>query len=72
MATLYRNSRNLQYWFVHLPRLGWLAFPAGAGGWAYRRSVCIEDYGCLQPVPLWLAFNTGLLEDLERRRNRVA
>jgi hypothetical protein len=72
MATLYRNSRDLQNWFVHLPRLGWMEFPAGAGGWARRRSVHIGDYQCLQPVPLWLAFNTGLLDDLESRCNRVA
>jgi len=73
VAKLYRSSSDLQHWFVRLPRAGWARFPAKRGGWAERRPIKIHSHQHLNPVPLWLAFNTGLLESIEERAlDRVA
>lgn len=67
MIKLYRSARDLQHWFVHIPGTGWEQFPAKIDGWAERRLVTVLHYQDLNRVPLWLAFNTGLLEAIERR-----
>jgi len=64
---LYRSSRDLEHWFVRIPGTGWARFPARTDGWAEHRMVTMFSYVHLNRVPLWLAFNTGLLEDIEER-----
>jgi hypothetical protein len=59
---LYRSSRDLQHWFVRIPGTGWVRFPAKVNGWAEHRIVSLPGAQHLNRVPLWLAFNTGLLE----------
>ncbi|HTP35867.1 MAG TPA: hypothetical protein VMJ75_27015 [Candidatus Acidoferrales bacterium] len=44
-----------------------MCFPAKIGGWGERRGLIIVPGQRLQKVPLWLAFNTGLLEYLQKR-----
>lgn len=67
MAKLYRSPRELNHWFVHIPGTGWARFPAKIDGWGERRIVTKVSQQLLNRVPLWLAFNTGLLEALESR-----
>jgi hypothetical protein len=59
---LYRNAADLQHWTVYLPESGWFCFPAAARGWDRRVPAANLDPIQLQEVPVWLAFNTGLLE----------
>jgi len=68
VVKLYRSTRDLQNWFVQVPGTGWERFPAGVSGWRDRRLVTVIDHQCLRRVPLWLAFNTGLLEAIASRR----
>ncbi len=67
MVKLYRSTKDLQHWFVRIPGTGWARFPAKRDGWAERRMVNMLNHQYLNPVPLWLAFNTGLLESIEKR-----
>jgi hypothetical protein len=67
MARLYRSASYPQHWLVWSDDFGWARFPARINGWEEQcpmRSVPREQ---LQPLPLRLAFNTGLLESLQRR-----
>lgn len=57
--TLFRNVKDLDHWYVPVAR-GWLRFPARANGWCAARVVRHLDETHLQPVPVWLAFNTGM------------
>ena len=66
MVRLYRSTTDLQHWFVRIPGTGWARFPAKVDGWAEHRIVTMLSHGHLNPVPLWLAFNTGLLEGIEK------
>jgi hypothetical protein len=66
MVKLYRCPHESQHWFVNIGT-GWARFPARANGWAERRRVTMFSQQHLNRVPLWLAFNTGLLEGLKRR-----
>lgn len=66
---LFRDSADLHHWTAYLPETGWFCFPATANGWDDRRPATTLDPVHLQEVPLWLAFNTGLLES---DRHRVA
>ncbi|HTS60447.1 MAG TPA: hypothetical protein VMH28_00405 [Candidatus Acidoferrales bacterium] len=68
MTTLYRSSLEPQHWLVWADGLGWMRFPARVGGWDDRNPVPSLSRRGLQAVPLWLAFNTGLLEDLRLSR----
>ena len=61
---LYRSPAHSQHWIVHSRRSGWLIFPARFNGWTERVPYPAADPAALQPVPLWMAFNTGLLEAL--------
>jgi len=65
-AKLYRNPRESQHWVVSLNGC-WMRFPAKIGGWGERRGLINLRGQRLQKVPLWLAFNTGLLEYLQKR-----
>ena len=67
MARLYRNSTDPQHWLVFSEDLGWKRFPARMGGWSDHRPVSGVARQSLQRVPLWLAFNTGLIESLGGR-----
>jgi hypothetical protein len=67
MAKLYRSEKDPQHWTVWSPDLGWARFPAKAGGWREHRAIAPEVKKDLLAVPLWLAFNTGLIESLQRR-----
>lgn len=68
MARLYRSARDLQHWYVYEDSAGWLSFPAKTNGWADRRPAGTVRGLDLREVPLWLSFNTGLLEAVSRRR----
>jgi hypothetical protein len=73
VVQLYRSTSDLQHWFVCIPETGWVRFPAKVNGWSERRMVTILSPHHLNQVPLWLAFNTGLLEAIEKRDlNRAA
>ena len=57
--TLFRDPTDLDHWYVRVAR-GWLRFPAGVNGWSAARVVRHLDETHLRPVPVWLAFNTGM------------
>ena len=59
---LYRSPTHPQHWVAWSERSGWLLFPAEFDGWRRRQPYPSVNPLCLQPVPLWLAFSTGLLE----------
>jgi hypothetical protein len=65
VVRLYRTNRDWQHWFVLIPSTGWVRFPAKIDGWAERQHVTMLSREHLHEVPLWLAFNTGLLEARE-------
>ncbi|MGA2148204.1 MAG: hypothetical protein ABSH49_24920 [Bryobacteraceae bacterium] len=67
VVQLYRSTRDLQHWFVRIPGTGWVRFPAKVNGWAEHRMVTMFSQQHLNQAPLWLAFNTGLLEGIEKR-----
>jgi hypothetical protein len=58
----------LDHWFVRIPGTGWARFPAKVNGWAEHRMVTLLRRQHLNQVPLRLAFNTGLLESIEKLR----
>ena len=58
---LFRNAMDLDHWYVPGRGRRWLRFPAKMNGWLERRPVPRKDAMELHEVPLWLAFNTGLL-----------
>jgi hypothetical protein len=60
--TLYRSPMHSQHWIARSERSGWLIFPARFKGWDERAAYAGADLARLQQVPLWMAFNTGLLE----------
>ena len=66
---LYRSPDHPSHWFVYVEPEGWLIFPAKVRGWLDRRPARDFTRQHLQPVPLWMAFNTGL-DDAVRRRSR--
>ena len=66
LVRLYGSTTDLEHWFVHIPGTGWARFPAKVKGWAEHRTVTILSHRHLNRVPLWLAFNTGLLEGMEK------
>lgn len=66
MVKLYRSPYDLQHWFVEYSWGAWARFPVKANGWAEHRTVTLLSQQHLNRVPLWLAFNTGLLECLEK------
>jgi len=67
MAELYRSTRDLQHWFVLMPGAGWSQFPPKIDGWSDRQPVIMLSREHLHLVPLWMAFNTGLLEAIARQ-----
>jgi hypothetical protein len=66
VVSLYRSTTDLEHWFVRIPGNGWARFPAKVNGWAEHRTVTVFSHRDLNRVPLWLAFNTGLLEGMEK------
>jgi len=68
MPRLYRSARDLQHWFVYEGSAGWVSFPARENGWADRRPMDMVRGLGLHEVPLWLSFNTGLLDTARPRR----
>jgi hypothetical protein len=58
MITLYRASHLLSHWVAHSERLGWVMFPARAGGWSERKPYQ-GDTSKLMRIPQRLGFNTG-------------
>jgi len=67
MVRLYRSPVEAQHWLVWLDESGWVRFPARINGWRDRCRARPVHRRNLRRVPLWLAFNTGLLEFLQRR-----
>jgi len=65
--TLFRSPAHQQHWIAHSERSGWIIFPARVGGWSARTAYPEGGGASLQPVPLWMAFNTGLLEAILSR-----
>lgn len=68
--TLFRDPRDLDHWYVRGAR-GWLRFPAGVKGWFAAQIVRHLDETHLRPVPVWLAFNTGVPIKRGRMRNEI-
>jgi hypothetical protein len=68
MVELYRSACESEHWFVNITGTGWVRFPAKMNGWSERRKVTMRHPENFNLVPLWLAFNTGLLEARETRR----
>ena len=60
--TLYRSPAHPEHWIAWSERSGWVVFPAKFGGWHDRQPYFSINHTNLQQVPLWLSFNTGLLE----------
>jgi hypothetical protein len=65
--TLYRSPAHLEHWIAHSERSGWLIFPARFNGWSKRAAYPQVEPSKLQQVPVWMAFNTGLLEAILSR-----
>jgi hypothetical protein len=59
---LFRSPAHLNHWIVWSDRTGWLIFPATFNGWQERQLYPGVNPARLQSVPLWMGFNTGLLE----------
>jgi hypothetical protein len=59
---LFRSPAHGEHWVVYSERSGWMMFPARVNGWADRVPYPEADPAKLNPVPLWMGFNTGLLE----------
>jgi hypothetical protein len=57
---LFRSSKHTTCWFAFGPRIGWVTFPAEAGGWQKRRPARGMKALDVHEVPLRLGFNTGL------------
>jgi hypothetical protein len=51
---------------------GWMKFPAKINGWAERRPAPWLHELELHEVPLWLSFNTGLLDGHSSRLHLAA
>ena len=64
---LYRSPAHPYHWVARSEKAGWLIFPAAVDGWSHRETYRDESRAGLQPVPLWMAFNTGLLEAVVAR-----
>jgi hypothetical protein len=69
---LYRSSAHLHHWIAYSDSEGWTVFPARFNGWEERRPADSLHPDQLFEVPLWLSFNTGLIESLEARRRKQA
>jgi hypothetical protein len=67
VVKLYRCTSDLDHWFAHIPGKGWWRFPARVGGWVEQRLITTPSLEHLNRVPLWIAFNTGLLETVATR-----
>jgi len=72
MPRLYRSAKDFHHWFVYEDVVGWVRFPAKINGWAERRPVQGLQMLDLREAPLWLSFNTGLLDAGHSRRLSVA
>jgi hypothetical protein len=59
---LYRSPSHLNHWIVCSDRGGWQIFPAKFHGWEERKPLPGANAAKFHQVPLWMAFNTGLLE----------
>ena len=64
---LYRSQAHSNHWIVWSGRSGWQIFPARFNGWQERQPYPAVDSANLHAVPLWMAFNTGLLEAVVAR-----
>jgi hypothetical protein len=58
MLTLYRASHLPSHWVAHSERLGWVMFPARAGGWSEKKTYHGQT-STLMRIPQRLGFNTG-------------
>jgi hypothetical protein len=65
MLKLYRSAIHTNQWIAHSPDFGWVVFPARENGWHDRRPARGVDPMYLREVPARMAFNTGLLEEVE-------
>ncbi len=73
MVKLYRSSSHPHHWIAYSDVDGWVVFPANAGGWEHRHEAVELHPDHLSEIPLWLSFNTGLLEEVEQHyRRKVA
>ena len=64
---LYRSPAHQHHWIAWSDSSGWLVFPAKFNGWQERQPYPGVPPSNLQKVPLWLSFNTGLLEAIMMR-----
>ena len=72
LPRLYRSPDEPFHWVVWMDD-GWFRFAAKPNGWVERCAVTNVSRQKLQPVPLRMAFNTGLIESFELQvSNRAA
>ncbi|HXK04448.1 MAG TPA: hypothetical protein VMS37_18750 [Verrucomicrobiae bacterium] len=72
LPRLYRSPDEPFHWLVWTDD-GWFRFPAKLDGWAEHYAATNVSHHKLQRVPLWMAFNTGLIESFELQvPNRAA
>jgi hypothetical protein len=62
---LYRSAVHPHHWMAYGEEIGWVMFPAVINGWNERRPATSLHPKDLFQIPLWLAFNTGLLEAVQ-------
>ena len=57
---LFRSTINPARWFAFDPEIGWVMFPAEAGGWQKRQPARGVDPLDMREVPLRMGLNTGI------------
>lgn len=57
---LYRNNNYPTRWYAFAEGIGWVMFPAEAGGWAKHEPARGIDPIQFREMPLRLAYNTGV------------
>ncbi len=65
MFKLYRSAIHANYWIAYSGNTGWIMFPAREDGWRDRRPARGIDPVHLREVPMKLAANTGMLEQVD-------
>lgn len=65
---IYRSSQHRDQWIGWSPETGWVSFPDAPGGWEQRKPCRGLDPVHLRQVPLRLAADTGIPQQVEFRR----
>jgi hypothetical protein len=57
---LFSSTKYPTRWFAFGPEIGWVMFPAEAGGWQKRQPARGVDPIYMREVPLRMGLNTGI------------